>query len=109
MAPFGEYILYASCADDHVRRKFSTCMVPMLKLYTGCPVMITDNIDVEKYIANGSICRFMGLILKEGTSLKDLQTIIIDGYYIISAYVDQAKSIEVSLEENVEEGEPQIV
>ena len=110
MAPFGKDILYAACADAHVKRNGGRGVDPMLKLYAGCPVMITDNIDVEKSLANGSMCRFKGLTLKENISITDLKTIVIDGYHVRSACVDQLKSIEVYLDENVKEGEaPRII
>jgi hypothetical protein len=110
MAPFGKDILYATCGDAHVKRSGGRGVDPMLKLYAGCPVMITDNIAVEKSIANGSMCRFKGITLKDGVSIADLKTIIIDGYHVRSASVDQIKSIEVHLDENVKEGErPRII
>lgn len=80
MASFGKDILYATCADDHVRTGSKRLVDSMLKLYAGCLVMITKNIDAEKSMANGPMCRFQGFILKEGTSMEDLQTIIVDGY-----------------------------
>ena len=41
MAPFGKDILYAACADAHVKRNCGRGVDPILKLYAGCPVMIT--------------------------------------------------------------------
>ena len=52
----------------------------MLKLYGGQPVMINDNIDISKCIANGAEGIFRGIIFKSGIDYSDLDIITIDGY-----------------------------
>jgi len=35
--------------------------------------MINDNLDVKKCIANGTMCEFKAVVLKEGIALNDLE------------------------------------
>ena len=72
---------------------------PMLKLYYGKPVMLTDNVDVENGLANGSMCDFRKVVLKDGITVNDLEIIRIDGYYVWSADVTQVDHLELQLQE----------
>jgi hypothetical protein len=119
MSSFGRDIIYATCGDDHIRsgsggsgKKIgSKCVDPMLKLYAGCPVMVTENIDVKKCIANGAMCKFKGLTLKDGISLADLKIIIVDEFHVRCAEVSQVESIQLELDENLpqENGSPRVI
>lgn len=44
----GEDIFHACCCNADVKVDGTKMYDPMLKLHLGCPVMINDNIDVEK-------------------------------------------------------------
>jgi 6-pyruvoyl-tetrahydropterin synthase len=46
---------------------------PFLCLYSGCGVMISDNIDVANGIANGTTAKFRKAILKEGATPSPIQ------------------------------------
>ena len=70
---------------------------PMLKLYHGCPLMINSNFDVQNCIANGTMCKFEGIILKDGVAINDLEKICIDGFYVRCASVSQIHSIKLKL------------
>ena len=59
--------------------------------------MLIDNIDVKKRLANGSIGRFKGITLKHGLNMANLDTLLIDGYYVRYAKVDQIQSIQLEL------------
>ena len=67
----------------------------MLKLYVGRPVMITKNIDVEHQIANGAICSFKCVKLKNG--YQDCNTIKINGYYVRCVSASNVEHIELQL------------
>ena len=54
----------------------------MLKLYTGCPLMVTENIEVRAGIANGTQASFEGVMLKFG---KTSSKTAVDGIEIDSA------------------------
>jgi hypothetical protein len=41
-------------------------MDPVLKLYVGCPVMMTENFDVENCLANGTQAVVVKVVLKAG-------------------------------------------
>ena len=70
---------------------------PMLKLHTGRPVMINQNIDVEKSIANGAMCSFNGLRLKNG--YEDCELINMDGCCVRCVDAEKVECMEVVLEE----------
>jgi hypothetical protein len=70
---------------------------PLLKLYFGRPLMINDNLDVKKCIANGTMCEFQSVVLKEGITVNDLDIIVIDGFYVRSVEVSQIKSMKVKI------------
>lgn len=53
---------------------------PLLKMYFGRPLMINDNLDVKKCIANGTMCEFQAIVLREGITMNDLENIVIDGF-----------------------------
>ena len=59
--------------------------------------MINENVDVPAGIANGSMCKFVGVTLSEGVSINDLETICIDGYYVRCASESQVDSIQVQV------------
>ena len=86
-------ILLTCCADADVccgREEVD----PMLKLYVGCPVMITENLDVEHKIANGSMATFKQVILKQGT---EASFVSLDGYRVRCVAASDVQHIEVVL------------
>jgi hypothetical protein len=46
---------------------------PMLKIYYDRPMMMTDNVDVEKGLANESMCNIREVILSEGVTFQNLE------------------------------------
>jgi hypothetical protein len=104
-------ILYACCGEAHVfngsvkkgkngslsfgRQKM---FAPMLKIYHDRPMMLTDNVDVENGMANGSMCNVREVVLKNGVTFQNLERIQIDGYYVWCADVSQVKELRVKLQ-----------
>jgi hypothetical protein len=64
-----------------------------MKLYYGRPIMINQNLDVDRCEANGAYCRFEGLQLKPGVTINDLETVQIDGYFVRCASVTQIQHL----------------
>ena len=61
-------LIHSCCSDCHVTTKSSkgtTYVDPLLKLYVGRPIVITENISVEKSMANGTVGKFKGLKMKD--------------------------------------------
>lgn len=68
---------------------------PLLKLYKGRPVMITENLDVPNCIANGCMCEFEGIQLKKGIKEEDVEVIVVDGYFVWCAHVSQIEHVKL--------------
>ena len=101
-------IVHSTCGDPHVKggQRGTQMFDPMLKLYVGCPVMITENIDVENCIANGSMCSFKGIELKKGLGPHHLGYINIDGFYVRCVDAENVQHIVLELQENRKLGIP---
>ena len=89
MPTLEQQMLLTACSDCHVKGTShdGRRTDPMSKFYVGRPVMITKNIDVEHQIANGAICSFKCLKLKNRH--QDCNTIKIDGYFMLDVPVFQ--------------------
>ena len=60
-----KHFLCAACSDANITTDCGSKRIdPMLKLYVGRPLTITENIDVENKIANGAMATFKKLKLK---------------------------------------------
>ena len=68
----------------------------MLKLHTGCPLFINDNINVENKIANGSMATFRNVKLKNG--IEDCFIINMNGLYVRCVEAKNVAFVEVMLE-----------
>jgi PIF1-like helicase len=105
-------ILYACCGEAHVfsgslrkggngrltpnRQKMYS---PLLKVFYDRPMMLTDNVDVERGIANGSMCNVKEVVLSDGVTFVNLERILIDGYYVWCADVSQVRELKLQLQE----------
>jgi len=89
-------LIHSCCSDCHVTTKSSkgtTYVDPLLKLYVGRPIVITENISVEKSMANGTVGRFKGLKMKENR--WRVTRIKIDGYYVNCVEAKDVEYIEM--------------
>ena len=59
--------------------------------------MVNDNISVEQGLSNGSMCKFVGVVLKPEVTYDDLETITIDGYHVWCVNASQLIGIKVQL------------
>ena len=94
-------IVHSGCGNVHVggERGDSQHYDPLLKLYNDCLVMISEHRDVQSSMANGSMCIFKGLKLKDPQ--KTMEYITIDGYYVNYDKVDDIEYIKVELQEHM--------
>lgn len=77
-----KHTIYEDIPDYKVKRgKDGKFTDPLLKLYIGAPVMLTENEDVKNGIANGTTGKIKSIILKDG-ALENLHLIKIDGYEV---------------------------
>jgi len=58
-------LLYEECSEDDIKLQNGR-MDPVLRLYPGCPLMLTENIAVEKGAANGTQVQLEKLFLSPG-------------------------------------------
>ena len=94
-------LIYTCCGDAHIRggRGNTQRFDPLLKLYVGCPVMISENIDVANSMANGSMCKFVGLKLKSNVNMGSIN---IDGYYVNCVEANEVEYMVLELQEHKE-------
>ena len=96
---FSKDLIYASCTEAHVKTQGSSDehVSPMLKLHGGQPVMINDNIDVSKGMANGAAGTFLGVVLQLGITKDDLDVACIDGHRTHCASAHQVQSLTIQM------------
>ena len=72
--------------------------------------MVTENINVDKKIANGAVGKFKGVTLKNSNLFEKLDKIIIDGYYVRCISVEHLHSIQIELIEELDDNqEPTVI
>ena len=66
-------LMYNTCGDDDVETtgQYKKKVDPCLKLYLGCDLMVSDGHDQSMGYVKGTTARFVGIVLKEGCSLKE--------------------------------------
>ena len=94
-----ENVIYPRCDDVHVttRADNSEFIDPLLKLYVGRPMMITNNVDVINSLNNGTVGKFQWIQLVNDH--RDVFKINIDGYYIFCVKAKNVEYIELQLED----------
>ena len=92
-----EDILYATCGEGHLQGKDNKRYDPLLKLSYGRPLCINENKKVDSCIANGAMCEFKALVLKQGVTMNDMEKIMIDGFYVWSIKVSQLEGLKVEM------------
>jgi hypothetical protein len=68
------------------------CAPPLLCLFYGCELMVTENEDVLQGIANGTVCKFRKLVLKQGAELEKINMY---NYWVHAVGTDNIEYIEV--------------
>jgi PIF1-like helicase len=82
---------YKQCTESSLKSDRSGKMDPVLKLYIGCEVMITENIDVPNGLANGTRAKINKILLKQGFQYMTVS--IGDNLFVKGIYASQIESI----------------
>ena len=102
-------VLFSTCGDAHCKEGKSQLWDPMLKLYVGRPMMITENADVANFIANGSMCEFHSIELEPGVDPDNIESIVVDGYHVRCVDANQVSKFRVKMLDGVAKNEERIV
>ena len=106
---FGKDIVHACCGEGQVKSETNKRHDMMLKLYMHRPLCINENIDVQNCIANGAMCKFIGLRLKEGAE-NCVETILIDGFLVNCVEACHVHSISVEMMDgNHDDNKPKVI
>ena len=83
---------WTECSEDDIKFSGSTSLRidPMLKLYSGCPLMVSENIHVRAGVANGTQATFQSLVLKSGNTVSRTT---VDGIEIDCVFASQVSHI----------------
>jgi hypothetical protein len=65
---------------------------PLLCLFFGCDLMVTENEDVLQGIANWRLCKFRKLVLKQGAELEKIK---MNDYWVHAVGTDDIEYSEV--------------
>jgi hypothetical protein len=84
-------LIYESCGDHYCNHSQNKKLDPYLCLYHGCELMLGENKDVIKGLANGTRGIFKGIRLKEG---QNVHVTCLDGYFVNSVYASQVENVE---------------
>ena len=69
----------------------------MLKIYKNRRLSITQNLNVENCIANGAMCKFLGINLHENARKECIETILIDDFYVNCIEACNVESVTVEM------------
>lgn len=83
---------WTECSEDDIKFPGSTSLRidPMLKLYSGCPLMVSENIHVRAGVANGTQATFQSLVLKFGNTVSRTT---VDGIEIDCVFASQVSHL----------------
>jgi hypothetical protein len=84
-------VVFEQCSEADVRRNTTQMCAPLLCLFSGCNLMVTENLDVLDGMANGTTCTFRKLVLKPGAKLEKVQMY---GYWVYSVGMDDVEHME---------------
>ena len=89
--PVTNCFFWEECGEsDCVFKGRTTRMDPVLKLYSDCPVMLTENFDVDNRMANGTQGLLVKVVLKSGQSTSK---ILIDGVLVQAVFASKISYI----------------
>ena len=66
-------VLFEECSESNVKKGTSQMCAPLLCLFFGCDLMVTEDKDVLQEIANGTVCKFPKLVLQQGAELEKIK------------------------------------
>ena len=89
-------LFYEQCSEADCKKSNNSRIDPLLKLFSGGPVMLILNVDVKEGEANGCSCFVKEIFLKENITL---QRRCIDGYWVNFVAARDVAYIHVSPEQ----------
>jgi hypothetical protein len=89
-------VLFEECSEADVKRGSNQMCAPLLCLFSGCSLMVSQNEDVLNGIANGTVCKFRKVVLKQGVELEKIR---MHGYWVHAVTMDAVEYIEVEWED----------
>jgi hypothetical protein len=92
---------YENCGESNIKTTRSGRVDPVLKLYLGCNVMITENIDVYNGLANGTRAKVTSIIIKQQSDVFNIN--IGNNVIVKGTYASNIKTIHLThLNQNVQ-------
>lgn len=85
-------VLFEQCSEADVKRNTSQMCAPLLCLFSGCNLMVTENEDVLHGKANGTTCTFQKVRFKSGVEPEKIQMY---GYWVYAIAMEDVESMEV--------------
>jgi hypothetical protein len=85
-------VLFEECSEADVKRNTSQMCAPLLCLFSGCNLMVTENENVLHGIANGATCTFRKVIFKPEAKKEKIQMY---GYWVYCISMEDVESMEV--------------
>jgi hypothetical protein len=65
-------VLFEECSEVYAKLNGSQMCAPLLCIFFRCNLMVTQNEDTLIGIANGTVCKFRKLVLKQGVELEKI-------------------------------------
>ena len=82
---------WENCGEDHCKpTSYQPRMDPVLRLYTGCRMMLPDNSDVAEGKANGTQAKFEKAVLKPGISPRK---VMVEGVPVNSVFASEVDHV----------------
>lgn len=90
-------VVFENCSDADVKDVYHKRCDPMLKLFTGCQMMVNSNDDVKNGIANGTCCLFKQIIFKKGKTPHPMK---LYGYWVYGINAEDVDYVILQWEES---------
>ena len=102
--------IYQLCSDSSVKTSSGNdCVDPMLKLYTGCPLLVNSNNYLDQNVGRGTLCYLQKINLKSETNQRGPQLRIYNGRKISSIKASDIESISLTKVKNPKIGDKIVV
>jgi hypothetical protein len=83
-------LIYETCGDHYCNWKGNKKVDPFLCLINGCELLLGDNVDVTKGLANGTRGILKGYKMKPGQATH---TTCVNGYFVNAVFATQLESV----------------
>jgi hypothetical protein len=83
-------LIYETCGDHYCDRNGNKKIDPFLCLINGCELLLGENVDVAKGLANGTRGIFKGYKMKPG---QETHITSVNGYFVNAVFASQLVSV----------------